>query len=265
MKKIREKYGPWALITGASAGIGKAFAERLAEEGLNLVLAARRKKELLEQKKLLEKKYSIEVCVVPVDLTAAKAVSGLLKKIGKREVGLLINNAGFGLNRMFAETDPAIDETMITLNCQVPVALTHLIVPQMIKRKKGGIINLSSIAANQATPANCVYAATKVFDLFFSEALAFELKPFHIDVLAVLPGATATEFQQIAGYEVEKGLRRPEDVVNSALRTLGKRLSVTDGAVNKIMTFFARRILPRKWAASAAYAYTRAHAPKDAE
>jgi len=254
MKSVKERYGSWALVTGASAGIGEAFARRLAEEGLGLILVARRIDRLQALKTELEKAHGIEVLPVELDLTAADFLPRLLSAVGDRPVGVLVNNAGFGVNGPFLRNDPARESGMVMLNCLAPLILTHHFAPLMAGRGKGAVIVLSSIAANQPSPHNVTYAATKAFDLFLGEGLAYELRKSGVDVLTVMPGATRTEFQEVGNYAAGGGLRTPRDVVRTAFRSLGRRMSVSDGFGNKLMTFLARR-MPRKWVLAAAAAY----------
>jgi short-subunit dehydrogenase len=262
MKNLIEKYGPWALITGASAGIGEAFAHALAEKGFNLIVIARRKDKLISLKGELEKSFPIEVLPVELDLSQSDFLPMLIKKTGEREVNLLVNNAGFGINSYFLDTDPARDREMVMVNCLAPLALTHHFARAMAQRRRGAIIFLSSIGANQPTPKNTTYCATKVFNLFLGESLSFELKEHGIDVLTVMPGATRTEFQKVGDYSYKKGMRSPKDVVCTALRALGKKISVTDGLQNTLLAFFARR-LPRKWSIRAAGAYIKRYSPEE--
>jgi short-subunit dehydrogenase len=168
---------------------------------------------------------------------------------------LLVNNAGFGTSGYFTEIEEKKEETMILLNCLAPVILTRHYLRGMKERNKGAIIFLSSIAANQPSPLGITYSATKVFDQYIGEALHYELKKTKIDVITVLPGATSTEFQQVADYNSIKGARRPEQVVMTSLKKLGKRRVVTDGLSNQIMGF-AARTLPRAMAIHFAFKWT---------
>jgi short-subunit dehydrogenase len=243
-KSLYDKYGPWALVTGASAGIGAAFARRLAREKFHLILVARRIDKLTALKDELEKACGIQVLPVAGDLGASDFLPGLVQAVGDREVGLLVNNAGYGINGSFLDHDPSQEANMLAVNCRAPLLLTHHFSRPMKARGRGGIVFLSSIGANQPTPLSSTYAATKVFDLFLGEGLTYELKPFGIDVVSVLPGVTRTEFQEVGNYRVSGHMRTAENVVNTALNALGRKSSATDGFGNKMMTFFSRR-LPR--------------------
>ncbi len=242
---LKEKYGTWALVTGASSGIGEGFARRLASENLNLILIARRLERLEKLSRELIEKHNIKVVIAPVDLSKKKFMDELKEYVGKREVGLLVNNAGFGYNREFVEADPDIFRKMIKVNCIAPTVIAQYFGAQMVKRNKGAIIFLGSIVGYNPTPFTSVYSATKAFNLFMGEALWYELKKNNVDVLALNPGGTATEFQQVAGTSAGPVARSVEQVVNTAMKKLGKRPSVVDGFINKVFTVIPRFITRR--------------------
>lgn len=238
-------YGKWALITGASSGIGEEFAKRLAKEKFNLIVIARREERLQALAKLLREKEGIEVKVIPGDLTDFNLIERIKNECTGLEIGLLINNAGFGSTGEFISCDPEREAKMVMLNCVVPTILTHHFLNGMIERKKGGIIFLGSMVAFQSTPLMATYAATKAFNLLLGEALWYELKKHKIDVLALNPGGTDTEFQRIASLGTGPAPRTPQQVVETALNALGKKPSVVDGALNKTMTVLGK-FLPRR-------------------
>jgi uncharacterized protein len=239
------KYGKWALITGASSGIGEEFAKRLAAKNLNLVLIARREDRLRALAENLKQKHNIEVEIISGDLTETSTITAIKEKTADKEVGLLINNAGFGSTGEFAGNDPDIESKMVMLNCVVPTILTHHFVNGMITRKRGGIIFLGSLVAFQSTPMMATYSATKVFNLSLGESLWYELRKYNIDVLALNPGGTKTEFQRIASLDNGPFVSTPQKVVDTALNALGKKPSVIDGFFNKVMAV-SGKILPRK-------------------
>lgn len=243
--QLNEKYGKWALITGTSSGIGEMFARKLAAEGMNLILVARRKDRLENLKNELGKKYSIEIVVACVDLTKDGFLDELTSFVGDREVGFLINNAGIGYNGKFIDekVDNAIQ--MIKLNCIAPVVITNHFVKRMVETKKGAIIFMGSVVAFQPTPFIATYSATKVFNGYLGEALANELKEHNIDLLSLHPGATATEFDRITNFPNGPKTRTAEQVVDTALKTLGKKTVVVDGFKNKVLAF-ATRFVSRK-------------------
>lgn len=243
---LKEKYGSWALITGASSGIGEGFAKRLASENMNLILVARREERLKKLSDELKEKYNVSIVIAPVDLSKENFIEDLKKFVEDREVGMLINNAGFGSAGEFANSDVEQQANMIRVNCIAPTILTHRFVQPMKERKKGAIIFLGSLVAYQPTPLTTTYSATKAFNLFMSEGLWYELRDYDIDVLALNPGGTDTEFQKKANTSSGPVSRTVEEVVSTAMKNLGKRISVVDGFYNKLLSFVPR-IVTRKF------------------
>ncbi len=245
----KSKYGEWALVTGASAGIGEEFCVQLAEKGMNIISVARRKDRLDKLGEKLKSDYGINTLELSIDLFNSEAVNEIEKHGSDLGVGLLVNNAGFGHIGNFHKKNPSRDEEMIRLNCIVPVVLTHKFLPKMVERKKGGVIFLSSTSAYQATPYFTVYSATKVFNLYLGEGLWEEYRKKGIDIMALSPGYTNTEFQKSAGLTEDiKGLlwEKPNSVVNTALKNLGRKQSVIHGSVNRLFAI-SNRFSPRKW------------------
>ncbi len=239
MNSFKEKYGPWALITGASAGIGAEFARQLSREGLNLILVARRQDRLDELAAELKAKHPVEVKTLSVDLARPDFMTAIRPAVQSLEVGLLINSAGFGISGAFLQTDLEKELEMLDVNCRAPLILTHELGKEMVKRKRGGIIMVSSTSAFLATPYMTHYAATKAFDLSFGEGLWYELKEHGVDVMALCPGGTKTEFHQIAGIIGVMDMT-VEPVVTQALKSLGKKASIINGWRNRIKVFLLR-------------------------
>lgn len=242
MKNWKSKYGEWALITGASSGIGEAFAKRLGEMGMSLILVARRKEKLDEISKEIKSKNNVDVFILQQDLTKRDAVENIKKAVEEREVGLLINNAGFGSTGEFAEGDSETDKDMILLSCVIPSELTHHFVKPMKERRKGGIIFLGSVVGFIPVPYMAVYSAVKAFNHYLGSALWYELKKFNIDILSLNPGGTDTEFQRVADIKSGPLVRTPENVVETAIKSLGKKPAVIDGLVNKFYISLAKII-----------------------
>lgn len=251
MINLVEKYGEWALITGASSGIGEEFAIQLAALGMKLILIARRKERLLALSSKLKEKYNTESVIISVDLTKENFLDEIKNLTNDKEIGILINNAGFGSTGEFINCDAVKEIEMIKVNCISPTMLTHYFLPYMIQRRRGAIIFLGSAVAFQPTPMMATYSATKAFNLFLGEALWWELKKYNIDVLALNPGGTNTEFQRIAKIGVGPVPREASDVVKTALQALGKKPSVVDGIQNKIVSVLVR-FIPRRIAISLA-------------
>ena len=197
MKSLEEKYGGWALVTGASAGIGEAFARYIASTGMNVILVARRKEKLENLAAEIEAGNNVQTLPVSLDLSSDGFLEKLKQQIGDRKIGLLINNAGFGSVGLYSRNDAQREADMVKLSCLAPTILTHHFIRPMMKRKKGAIIFVSSIVGYQPVPYISTYSATKAFNMFLGKSLWYELRKYHIDVLALAPGGTKTEFQQV--------------------------------------------------------------------
>ncbi|MBK8465560.1 MAG: SDR family oxidoreductase [Chloracidobacterium sp.] len=230
------------LITGASSGIGEAFARRLAAEKHDLVLVARSEKALHELCDELMLEHKITAHYVTLDLTEADADERLFEETEKHgfEIAWLINNAGFGSYGDFAKLDHDTETRMIDLNIRSLVALTHRYLQGMRKRKSGTIINVSSAAGFQPIPFMSTYAATKAFVNSFSEAIAAENRPFGIQVMALCPGPTKTNFQAVARLDLPveiKGKQTAEEVVEAALRGVKSgRTRIVSGFTNDLVS-----------------------------
>ena len=232
------------LISGASSGIGEAFARRLAAEKHDLVLVARSEKKLHELCDELMLHYEITAHYVELDLTQDEADQRLFVETEKHgfEVDWLINNAGFGSYGDFSRLDLEHEKRMIDLNIRSLVALTHRYLHGMRQRKSGTIINVSSAAGFQPIPFMATYAATKAFVNSFSEAIAEENRPYGIQVMALCPGSTKTNFHHAAKMERSlqiKGQQTSEDVVETALRGVKTgRTRIVSGFVNDLVSRF---------------------------
>lgn len=244
-----------ALITGASAGIGAAFAQELAERQTNLVLVARSEAKLQQLAQQLQEQYKIRVDSLVQDLTAPSAATSVFDAVAAKglTIDLLINNAGFGDYGPFAERDGELQVKMVQLNVLALVALTHQFLPGMQQRRSGSIINLSSAAAFQPMPYFSVYAATKAFVLSFSEALSAENRSYGVRVLAVCPGPTETNFFQDAEFPsflsdvAAKNYTPTVVVVREALQALEKNQSiVVPGKLENQLLVNLPRFLPRE-------------------
>lgn len=260
MRPLAE-YGRWALVTGASAGIGEAFARAIAEAGVNVVLTARREDRLKVLATELETQHHVETRVLPVDLGVEGAPDRIAAATADLEIGILVNNAGFGLAGRFETARYEKLMEMVRLNCSAVAGLTHLFLGKMKARGRGAVIIVSSVAAYQPVPLHSAYAATKAFDLMLAEGLWVENRGSGVDVVAVSPGPTETEFQQVAGETAHPGAQ-PSDVVATAFKALGRKPSAIVGAGNRIQTF-GTRFAPRKVVARLAHSFMRRYTPKD--
>ena len=240
---MRERYGEWALITGASAGIGEAFARALASEGMSCVLTARRDDRLRALASELEQQYHVATRVVAADLADVAGADQLLDAIQDLPIAVFINNAGFGYAGRFDKQETARLRDMVQVNCVVPVVLGSRLVPSMRARGRGAMIISGSIAARQPLPRHAIYAASKAFDLLYGEALWAELRGTGVDVLVIEPGPTASEFREVAGETRGTGVPAA-DVVALAFEALGQQPSVIHGWYNWLRANIAR-VVPR--------------------
>ena len=248
--------GKWALITGASAGIGLELAKLLAAGRANLVLTARRIDRLQKLAAELSAKHGIEVEVFAADLAQAGAPAEIWEftRRKKIEVELLVNNAGFGVFGYIHEIAAARMAEMIQVNCAAVVELTRLYVPAMVERRRGDVLIVASVAGFQAVPFNSAYAATKAFDLIFAEGIAEELAEFGVRVCALCPGSTDTEFQNVARQpdRVFRDAETAEKVARVGLEGLAAGKScVISGTKNQLMTA-GERLAPRRFVAKMA-------------
>lgn len=241
--------GKWALITGASAGIGLEFAKLLAVGGANLVLTARRSDRLQNIASELSTQHGVKIEIVSADLLRPEAPTEIFNfTSGKNiEVELLINNAGFGAFGYVHEIPVEKMLEMIQVNCSAVVRLTRLYLPLMVARKHGDVLIVASLASFQAVPFSTVYAATKAFDLSFAEGVAEELRGSGVRVCALCPGTTNTEFQQVA-KQPERVFRSAEPAEKPArvgLEALAAgKAYVISGFMNKLMKE-GQRLAPR--------------------
>ena len=242
--------GKWALVTGASAGIGVALARELAAGGTHLVLTARRKERLVDLSNELNTKHRVKTEVFVADLAqpgAPEQIFGFTKEKGI-EIDLLINNAGFGKYGEFQSIEKGRLLDMVQVNCSAVVHLTHVFAQGMVARRRGDILILASTASFQAVPYISTYAATKAFDLLFAEGLAEELKPYGIRVCALCPGSTESEFHVVAGQD--KFIHRAETaqkVARTGLRALAAGKSYVISGLGNYLGAHGERLVPRRF------------------
>jgi len=237
------------LITGASSGIGAAFARKFAALGRNVFLVARSEENLITICNELGRMSGIRAQYFALDLTEPDAPARLFEETKKRglEIDMLVNNAGFGSMGYFDKLEPAREVEMIKLNVTAVVDLTYRFLLPMRGRKQGTIINVASTAGFQPVPFMATYAATKAFVLTFSEALWEENRPFGVHVMALCPGVTETSFFEAAKMDRPpmRGSQSPEEVVETAIRGLKRKKSVIISGWPNRLTIFAERFFPR--------------------
>lgn len=252
MNKMSEKTKPYALITGASKGIGKSIAYELAKEGYALLLVARSEAELKALSDDLKVKYGVNSFILAIDLSINGASLKVIDWIKRNNypVGILVNNAGYGVWGDFSESSLTDQIGMMQLNMNVVVELSHLLLPILSQQKQAYVLNISSTAAYQAVPTLAVYSATKAFVLSFTRALRFELAQTSISVTCFSPGPVDTGFAARAGLNAfskmaEKFNMQPSAVAKMAVKAMfSKKSEVIPGFTN-IISVYANRILPK--------------------
>jgi len=248
-----------ACVTGASSGIGEHFARRLARDDYALVLVARTADRLEALADELRRLRRVRVEVRPADLTDPGALEALAAELAEAPPDLLVNNAGFGTVGRFAELDPAREEAQVRLNVWAVVRLTRAVLPGMLARGHGSVVNVSSLAGDAPSAYTATYAATKAFVTSFSQAVAEELRGSGVKVQALLPGFTRTAFQENSGIDPSEvpsfAWLSPEDVVEASLRDLerGHVVSVPGAGYRVLagLTRLAPRGLTRRVTAAA--------------
>ncbi|MEM7039308.1 MAG: SDR family NAD(P)-dependent oxidoreductase [Bacteroidota bacterium] len=245
-QRLKNTYGDWALITGATSGIGKELARKLGEAGFKLVITGRREHLLQELSTELFDQYQTEVIPMPGDLSKPAEVETLIQDVAHLDIGIAILNAGFGTSGKFIDSDLEKEINMLDLNCKTLMVMTHHFANKMKKQaKKGAIVLLSSMVAFQGVPNAAHYAATKAYVQSLGEALARELKPEGVDILCAAPGPVQSGFSSRANMKMGKSLR-PEDVGVPMLKAIGRKTTVLPGFLTKLLVYNLRMV-PR-WA-----------------
>jgi uncharacterized protein len=237
------KYGPWAVVTGASDGIGLAFAEALARRGLNLVIVARRQAALDALAVRLSNEYRIATKVIAANLSTDTGVASVLASTEALPAGLLVASAGFGSSGAFIEQAVSDELDMIDVNCKAVVSLSHAFGARFVRQHRGGMILLSSLVAFQGVARTATYAATKAFVQTFAEGLERELSTSGVHVLACAPGPVSSGFAKRARMTMG-ATARPEQVVEESLSALGVKSTVIPGMLAKVLQF-GLSMLPR--------------------
>jgi short-subunit dehydrogenase len=237
MGNLIDRYGPWALVTGASSGIGEAYARQLASEGFDLVLVARRQDRLTALAAELRSGSSVEVELLVVDLGRPDFIDAVAKGCQGKDIGLLISNAGSGAKGAFDETPLEKKLALIDLNCRAHLVLADTFIPRFKERGSGGLIITSSIESVVGFPYSASYAASKAFATALGEGLWGELDGTGVDVLVLEPGSTDTETLPDQGMRAEDmaGLMQPAEVARTALDHLGKGPVIIAGRMNRVL------------------------------
>jgi short-subunit dehydrogenase len=260
---FRERYGPWALVAGASEGIGKAFAEELAARGLRLLLLARRIEPLEDLARQIRAAHGVEVRTAAIDLGAPSVLDDVRRASIDLEVGLLVYNAAVSLIGPFLDQPIEDKLRLLDVNCRGPLVLADELGRAMVRRGRGGILLMSSLAGTQGTPYVAAYAATKAFNLVLAEGLWDELRERGVDVLACRAGATRTPaFARSSPAPGPAPIMDARPVAVEALDALGKGPSMVPGALNGAAAFFMQRLMPRRAAVATMGKATRKMYPR---
>lgn len=251
-EEFRTKYGPWALIVGGTEGIGGEFAQALAARGLNLALVARRQAQLEAIKVRLEHDHGVEVRIFTHDMSDRAQQAALLAEVGDLEIGLAVCSAAASPIGPFLDLDPATHDRLLDLNCRSALVVSHALGRKMVARKRGGIVLISSMAGYQGTAQVVHYSASKAYLRILAEGLWEELRPHHVDVLALCAGQVKTPTfenshpQHPAWMPVP--VMDPAVVVAQALAKLGGPPTMIPGLANRLASFVVHRLLPRSTA-----------------
>lgn len=235
MGEFKDRYGPIALITGASSGIGLAFAEELAERGFDLVLVARRIDRLQQLSEKLERLHGTRVSICDADLAQANAPAHIHQLVAGRDIGLVISNAGFSVRGLHESLDAGELTEMLTVNCHAPLHLARLFLPALKARRKGAFVMVSSIEALMGCPMSAAYSAMKALVLHLGEGLYAEAAGSGVDILTCCPGATNTEAGVRAGVDMSAlaNVQQPRDLAVLTLDNLANGPSYFPNAAYK--------------------------------
>ena len=250
MIDFKTKYGTWALVAGASEGLGAAFAEELAKRRLNLILIARRLENLEVLSKKLRNKYQIEIKCHSIDLADFSQIKHFVSQLDL-DIGLLVYNAAYAPIGYFESISEENLSRIVDVNIKTPLLLSKLISKKMIEKGKGGIVLMSSLAGKQGSPKIATYAASKAFNAILAEGIWYELKSHGIDVMASCAGAISTPgYKNAQNSKDAPGTLDADKVAAKTLKALGKGPTTIPGFINRMFHVFMVRLFPRKLAIS---------------
>lgn len=239
--RLKNQYGEWAIVTGASSGIGLELASQLAGAGFNLLINSRNLEKLQEVEKQLKHLATIQIKIVACDVATTEGINQIIQATNGLNVGLLILSAGYGTSGNFIDSSLHSEINMLRVNCEALLSLTHYYSQQFVKQGRGGIILMSSMVAFQGTPYASNYAATKAYVQTLAEGLAVELKPSGVDILAAAPGPVESGFSKRANMKMSTSLT-PSQVGVPILRALGKKTTVLPGLLTKFLVYSLRTV-----------------------
>ena len=239
--RLNNQYGEWAIVTGASSGIGLELATQLANAGFNLIINSRHLDKLQHVEKQLKATSNIAVKIVACDVSENQGIDQIIQAAKGLNVGLLIASAGYGTSGNFIDSSLHSEINMLRVNCEALLSLTHYFSQQFVQQKRGGIILMSSMVAFQGTPYSANYAATKAYVQTLAEGLAVELKPKGVDVLAAAPGPVESGFSQRANMKMSMSLT-PSQIGVPILTALGRKTTVLPGFLTKFLVYSLRTV-----------------------
>jgi len=247
---FKEKYGPTALVAGASEGLGAAYAHALAARGLDLVLIGRRKEPLEERARQIAAQYGVKTLPVRCDRSSADAVQQIRDVIGDLPVDFLVYNAALSYIGPYLATDLSTHNGIAAVNMLTPLSILHYFGGKMVEGRRGGIVIMSSIAGFQGSGYLATYAATKAFGRVLAEGLWYEWRPLGVDVIACCAGATATpnyiRTKPGKASPFEPTPQLPEQVAEECLKRIGRAPSFVSGTGNRFVSFLMRHLFPLK-------------------
>lgn len=239
--RLKNKYGEWAIVTGASSGIGLELVTQLAISGFNLVINSRHLDKLQEVEMQIKSLSKIDIKIVASDVAETEGTNKIIQATQGLNVGLLIVSAGYGTSGNFIDSSLHSEINMMKVNCEALLSLTHYFSQQFVQQKRGGIILMSSMVAFQGTPYSANYAATKAYVQTLAEALAVELNPKGVDVLAAAPGPVTSGFSQRANMKMSMSMT-PSQVGVPILKALGRKSTVLPGFLTKLLVYSLRTV-----------------------
>ena len=240
-QRLKTKYGDWAIVTGASSGIGLELATQLATAGFNLVITSRHVDKLQDVEEQLKVNSNIQIKIIASDVSNKEGIDKIIQATQGLNVGLLVVSAGYGTSGNFIDSSLHNEINMLTVNCEAVLSLTHYYSQQFVQKKRGGIILMSSMVAFQGTPYAANYAATKAYVQTLAEGLGVELKPHNVDVLAAAPGPVESGFSQRANMKMSMSLT-PQQICVPILKALGRKTTVLPGLLTKILVYSLRTV-----------------------
>jgi short-subunit dehydrogenase len=244
MTDFVDRYGPWALVAGASEGIGAAFATALAGHGISLVLVARRPEPLAE----LASRLTVRTVQVATDLSTVEGLASVYASTVDKEIGLVVCNAAYAPVGAFLDLRESQLDAIVDLNCRAPAQLARHYLPSMVERGRGGLVVMSSLSGNQGSPGLAAYAASKAFGAVLAEGLWAESRGTGVDVVTCVAGAVSTPGLGRVATRPAPGTVTPEAVAARALSALGHGPRAVPGALMRFSAPLMSRLLPKKTA-----------------